>query len=203
MKEKMDTSNLKNIVVLKDLPSNLVEEAIVVLKENQKIQKLEFVDQEKKTKPVEQLPKNCVQKDEKNLKNINQKENKNPKDYIIKEAQLLIADYISKIENKNRKESQSFKDLKKKCKKLKIMNSILGAGFAISTILCFLLEVFIFIYLSLIHHVVTTNLSKSIIHLFPIRKSIPSNPCTCIPLSVSMSLKASRSDFTQNFGLYD
>ena len=136
---KMDTSNLKNIVVLKDLPSNLVEEAIVVLKENQKIQKLEFVDQEKKTKPVEQLPKNCVQKDEKNLKNINQKENKNPKDYIIKEAQLLIADYISKIENKNRKESQSFKELKKKCKKLKIMNSILGAGFAISTILCFLL----------------------------------------------------------------
>lgn len=139
MMVKMDTSNLKNIVVLKDLPSNLVEEAIVVLKENQKIQKLEFVDQEKKTKPVEQLPKNCVQKDEKNLKNINQKENKNPKDYIIKEAQLLIADYISKIENKNRKESQSFKDLKKKCKKLKIMNSILGAGFAISTILCFLL----------------------------------------------------------------
>lgn len=139
MKGKMDTSNLKNIVVLKDLPSNLVEEAIVVLKENQKIQKLEFVDQEKKTKPIEQLPKNCVQKDEKNLKNINQKENKNPKDYIIKEAQLLIADYISKIENKNRKESQSFKDLKKKCKKLKIMNSILGAGFAISTILCFLL----------------------------------------------------------------
>ena len=136
---KMDTSNLKNIVVLKDLPSNLVEEAIVVLKENQKIQKLEFVDQEKKTKPIEQLPKNCVQKDEKNLKNINQKENKNPKDYIIKEAQLLIADYISKIENKNRKESQSFKDLKKKCKKLKIMNSILGAGFAISTIICFLL----------------------------------------------------------------
>ena len=37
----MNTGNLKNIVVLKDLPSNLVEEAIVVLKENQKIQKLE------------------------------------------------------------------------------------------------------------------------------------------------------------------
>ena len=35
---KMDTSSLKNIVVLKDLPSNIVEEAIVVLKENQKIQ---------------------------------------------------------------------------------------------------------------------------------------------------------------------
>ena len=33
----MNTSNMKNIVVLKDLPSNLVEEAIVVLKENQKL----------------------------------------------------------------------------------------------------------------------------------------------------------------------
>ena len=132
---KMDTSNLKNIVVLKDLPSNLVEEAIVVLKENQKIQKLEFVDQEKKTKPVEQLPKNCVQKDEKDLKNINQKENKNPKDYIIKEAQLLIADYISKIENKNRKESQSFKDLKKKCKKLKIMEFQIKEAFQLESTL--------------------------------------------------------------------
>lgn len=140
MTVKMDTSNLKNIVVLKDLPSNLVEEAIVVLKENQKIQKMQLVDQEKKKKEIEQLPKNWVQKGEKSSKdNRNQTDNKNSKDYIIKEAQLLIADYISKIENKNRKESQSFQDLKKKCKKLKIMNSVLGAGFAISTILCFLL----------------------------------------------------------------
>ena len=101
----MDTSNLKNIVVLKDLPSNLVEEAIVVLKENQKIQKMQLVDQEKKKKEVEQLPKNWVQKGEKSSKdNRNQTDNKNSKDYIIKEAQLLIADYISKIENKNRKE---------------------------------------------------------------------------------------------------
>ena len=33
----MDTSSLKNIVVLKDLPSNIVEEAIVVSKSNKKI----------------------------------------------------------------------------------------------------------------------------------------------------------------------
>ena len=36
----MDTSNLKNIVVLKNLPSNLVEEEIVVLKKNKKLHKL-------------------------------------------------------------------------------------------------------------------------------------------------------------------
>ena len=31
--------DMRNIVVLKDLPSNLVEEAIIVLKQNQKIKK--------------------------------------------------------------------------------------------------------------------------------------------------------------------
>ena len=44
----MNTGNLKNIVVLKDLPSNLIEEAIVVLKENQKIPKLEPASKDKK-----------------------------------------------------------------------------------------------------------------------------------------------------------
>ena len=33
--------DMRNIVVLKDLPSNLVEEAIIVLKQNQKIKKIE------------------------------------------------------------------------------------------------------------------------------------------------------------------
>ena len=32
----MEISNLRNMVILKNLPSNIVEEAIVVLKENQK-----------------------------------------------------------------------------------------------------------------------------------------------------------------------
>ena len=37
---------MRNIVVLKDLPSNIVEEAIIVLKENQKLKKVELVDAE-------------------------------------------------------------------------------------------------------------------------------------------------------------
>ena len=32
-------SDMKNMIVLKDLPSNLIEEAFVVLKENKKIHK--------------------------------------------------------------------------------------------------------------------------------------------------------------------
>lgn len=122
----MDTSNLKNIVVLKDLPSNLIEEAIVVLKENQKIPKLELVD-----------------KDVKNVKHktsqTNHLDKQNPKDYIIKEAQLLISEYISRIENKNRKETPSFQALKKKCKRLKIVNSGLIISIALMSILGFIL----------------------------------------------------------------
>lgn len=41
--------DMRNIVVLKDLPSNLVEEAIIVLKQNQKIKKPEYVENKGKT----------------------------------------------------------------------------------------------------------------------------------------------------------
>jgi len=37
----MDSNNMRNTVVLKNLPSNIIEEAFVVLKNNQKIKKFE------------------------------------------------------------------------------------------------------------------------------------------------------------------
>lgn len=40
----METSNMKNMVVLKNLPSNLVEEAIVILKSSKKVKKLEKIE---------------------------------------------------------------------------------------------------------------------------------------------------------------
>ena len=116
----MNTGNLKNIVVLKDLPSNLVEEAIVVLKENQKIPKLEPASKEKKES------------------NSEQQKVKNSKDYIIKEAQMLISDYISKIENKNKKENQSIQKLNKKCKRLRLINNILIISLVISLLIIFI-----------------------------------------------------------------
>ncbi|MCI9178319.1 MAG: hypothetical protein HFJ28_07265 [Clostridia bacterium] len=116
----MDTSNLKNIVVLKDLPSNIVEEAIVVLKENQKVPKLEFVDK---------TGKQNKQKQEQG------KEEKKAKDYVVKEAQMLITEYISKIENKNKKENKSLQTLKSKYKKVKTLNYILMGCLAMSALL--------------------------------------------------------------------
>ena len=116
----MNTGNLKNIVVLKDLPSNLVEEAIVVLKENQKILKLEPASTDKKESNSE-------------LQKV-----KNSKDYIIKEAQMLISEYISRVENKNKKENQSIQKLNKKCKRLKTANQALLVGLVISILINFI-----------------------------------------------------------------
>ena len=33
----MESSDMKNMVVLKNLPSNMVEEAIIIFKENQRV----------------------------------------------------------------------------------------------------------------------------------------------------------------------
>ena len=44
----MRESNLKNIVVLKNLPSNFIEEAFVILKSNKAAMKLEKIEKNKK-----------------------------------------------------------------------------------------------------------------------------------------------------------
>ena len=42
----MEASKMKNMVVLKNLPSNLVEEAIVILKSNKHVKKLEKIEKQ-------------------------------------------------------------------------------------------------------------------------------------------------------------
>ena len=112
----MQTNNVKNIVVLKNLPSNMVEEAIIILKSNKYAKKLQIVE------------KNAN-------KEIEQKEN-NGKEYIIKEAEDLLASYINKIEN-NRYIEKPNKTLKEKYKRLKKYSIIITIFFAISFIINF------------------------------------------------------------------
>lgn len=45
----MEQNNLKNIIVLKDLPSNIVEEAIVILKTNKKAKRVQKIEKSKKS----------------------------------------------------------------------------------------------------------------------------------------------------------
>lgn len=100
----MDISSMKNMIVLKNLPSNIVEEAIVILKANKKIKKLEL-----------------IQNKSENFKNSkNNKEDKCNQDYIVKEAELVISNYISKIEDQDIKGKKELKQLEKKYKNLKV-----------------------------------------------------------------------------------
>ncbi len=92
----MNISDMKNIVVLKNLPSNLVEEAIVVLKENKKIHKYQLIDAK-----------------EKNNDNI---EKNNDKGYILKEAEMLVKSYTEELEKQSPKWKKNMKKLEKRYK---------------------------------------------------------------------------------------
>ena len=93
----METSNMKNMVVLKNLPSNIVDEAIIVLKTNKKVKKLQKIEKKR------------TQNDEGEKKD---------KQYILKEAEMLVNKYISDIE-KNDKKNKFNKGAKEKYNKLK------------------------------------------------------------------------------------
>lgn len=94
----MEASNLKNIVVLRNLPSNIVDEAIVILKPNQKIRKPEVVENTKGAKFS--------------------KTGTETKGYVLKEAEMLVSSYISKLEKSKNSISEN-KLLKEKCIRLK------------------------------------------------------------------------------------
>lgn len=95
----MESSNMKNMVVLKNLPSNIIEEAIIIFKETQKIKEKELIDKCNKGNYIEKQSKS--------------------KEYILKEAEMLVTDYVRKIENKKQNEKKE-KNITGKYKGLKI-----------------------------------------------------------------------------------
>lgn len=95
----MKESNLKNIVVLKNLPSNFIEEAFVVLKSNKNAKKLEKIEKNKKIEVTNN--------------------NKKSKDYILKEAEMIISNYISNIETTT---NEKYKKIKANKKYIRLKN---------------------------------------------------------------------------------
>ena len=78
----METSKMKNMVVLKNLPSNMIEEAIVIFKENSKIKAKDVINKSNQLSQVQVKSK----------------------DIIFKEAEMLVNDYVKRVESsKNRK----------------------------------------------------------------------------------------------------
>ena len=107
----MNESKMKNMVVLKNLPSNIVEEAYVVLKPNQKLKK-----------------------------NIEKQEDENKlvtSDYVVKEAEMVVSNYLSKIEENKTIRRLEEEKIKKKYLKVRKLSLILG-GILILNILSFI-----------------------------------------------------------------
>ncbi len=72
--------DLKNVVVLKNLPSNLIDEAFVILKGNKKIHRYQVIDV----------------KGEGN----NSEDKKEDNGYIVKEAEMLVEQYTQRLNEK-------------------------------------------------------------------------------------------------------
>ena len=111
----MEQSNFKNMVILKDIPSNIVEEAIIILKENKKAKRLEKIETKE---------------------GIKKKERTN--DYILKEAEMFVNNYISKIEQKKKTKSSINKELERKCNRLKNYAYISSFVILIESIILFI-----------------------------------------------------------------
>ena len=109
----MDISNMKNIIVLKDLPSNLIDEAIVVLKENKTVKKYQYVESDRK----QNVNSSRGEKREKIANNT---------DYIVKEAENVISQYIKNLEMKSPKWKNNMKKLEKRYRQSIKLNFFLG-----------------------------------------------------------------------------
>ena len=93
----MQLSKMKNIIVLKGMASNVVDEAIVVLKPNIKLKQSEY-----------------------NSKGKSNTEYKNKKMFVVKEAEMTINNYVKKLQKDNKKNENMI--LRKKYKFLQICN---------------------------------------------------------------------------------
>lgn len=99
----MNNLDMKNIIVLKDLPSNIIDEAIVILKDN-KIKKKDNTDYL-------------------NMPNVNTN--------VVEEAKNIIAEYIDRIEQPKR-DKRKERELITKYKKLRMFTILLGVAMFIS-----------------------------------------------------------------------
>ncbi len=109
----MNTNQMKNMIVLKNLPSNIVEEAIIILKNNKKIKSLDRV--EKQTS--------------------NSTEKQSSGEYIVKEAEIVIGNYLSKIEKEKQMKSYSVRQIENRYKRMKILSIVLGMIVVVNVII--------------------------------------------------------------------
>lgn len=122
----MKMNNMKNIVILKNLPSNIIEEAIVVVKNKKQI--LDDVDINKKNK--NEVQGYMSNDDFKKMEKIKQES----REYVVKEAESVIANYLEKVSDRERRKKR--KNIEARYYKIKYMNIALILLTIMSTIIC-------------------------------------------------------------------
>ena len=109
----MGSCKMKNVVVLRNLPSNLIEEAFVVVKSRKVARSLEYIDGKH-----DKFKSDC-----------------DNNGYIVREAESVLSSYVSFIESKeNNKEECMWK---KKFRKLLFINIISCISFLVSIFIVF------------------------------------------------------------------
>jgi hypothetical protein len=103
----MQNNKLKNTIVLKGMASNVVDEAIVVLKPNVKLK----------------VPKT----------NGTERENGKREEFILKEAENVVNEYVNRL--KREEILKSHEDLKRKLMKVRIIALFLFVAFIV-TLVC-------------------------------------------------------------------
>ena len=106
----MEKCKMKNVVVLKNLPSNLIEEAFVVVKSRKVARSLECIDAQ------------------------NGKFNNDCKDdgYVVREAESVISSYASFVEKKEGRKVDI--GIKRKYNMLKIYGVLVTIAFVIAVV---------------------------------------------------------------------
>ena len=136
----MKTDIMKNVIILKNLPSNLIDEAIVIVKDKKKIKDInysEFIKDggEKFSSSSNRQTSNRVLQgymQEEDLKKLEDTKKEDRK-YVIKVAEIVVSNYLSKIDNKM--PEKKIKRLEKSYKRAKKISIILGI-ISIVSIIC-------------------------------------------------------------------
>ena len=137
----MSKENTRNVIILKNLPSNLIAEAILVVKDKKQVAEYMKESEFGANKDVS----NCKTYNNgiiygdikteslKKIENVKKEDRK----YVIKEAEIVVSNYINRIEDNLA--DRKIDRLKKSYKKTKKLNIFL----AMTTIISILLAIFI------------------------------------------------------------
>lgn len=137
----MSRENTKNVIILKNLPSNLISEAILVVKDKKQVtnymRDAELNEQRDvsncKTRSNGIIYGDMKTEALKKIENVKKEDRK----YVIKEAEIVVSNYIKRIEDNL--SDRKIDRLKKSYKKTKKLNVFL----AMTTIISILLAIFI------------------------------------------------------------